>query len=235
MVRRWAHLNIINKPFTLSYFKQPTASLRVRFVYQELAFFDTTLFRRKLTRQSATKFRRLGWLHRKHRAEWVLYRNLFINWSQDYQFFRRYNRFLLLLYMFKNSYFLFNLPLMANVAVAEVSEFKAVHVASVVARTMRYFCPMNPVFYKFFSIFQYMSWLYASTPATLEEDDLVTETTESLMYFMYQSRFYTPTDVQESVHWLSAILHLFFVNALATLTALYRWWTLLIFVGSNLQ
>lgn len=229
MVRRWAYLNNINKPFTFSYFKGSNEGRRVRFVYQELAFFDTTLFRKKLTRQAATKFRRLGWLHRKHRAEWVLYRNLLINWSQDYRFFRRYNRFLLLLHMFKNSYFLFNLPLMANVAVSEVNEFRSVHVASVVARTMRYFCPLNPLFYKFFTVFRSMTWLYASTPEIRSEGDLATETTDSLLYHMYQSRFYTTDEVQTSLSWLSVLLQLFFVNTLATLVDLYKWYVILIF------
>lgn len=228
MVRRWSYVNTLNTPFQFTYFRRSTTSLRVRFIYQELAFFDSTLFRKKLARQTISKFRRLGWSRRKHRAEWVLYRNILVHWAQDYRFFRRYNRFILLLHLFKNSYFVFNLPLMMNVAVAEINEFRSIHLASLVSRTMRYFYPLNPKFYQFFRAFQCLEWAYASSPFIPGEDDLMTTSTDSLLYHLHQQSFYTTKDISEYMHWMDVLIQFFFQTVLQTMVAIYRVLTLLV-------
>jgi hypothetical protein len=199
MVRKWSCINTLNTPFYFAYFRRPVTGLRVLFVYQELAFLDSTLFRKKLARQPISKLRRLGWAHRKHQAEWFLYRNILAHWAQDYKFFRRYNRFILLLHLFKNSYFVFNLPLMMNVSIGEIEDYRSVQIASLVSRTMRYFHSLNPSFYQFFRAFQCLEWAYATSPCPPEEGDLVTSTTDSLLYHVYQQSFYVKTGEVEDL------------------------------------
>ena len=102
MVRRWSYLNSINRSFWL----KPLYQHVERHVkgYNLTTFKGTTFFRNSLYLTAPTKLSRKSFYRRRHLNNFLFYFNIISAWSQEYLFFKKLNKTLLMFGFYKNLY-----------------------------------------------------------------------------------------------------------------------------------
>lgn len=213
MVRRWSYLNQINHTFASEH-----GSLA--FAHHFVVFKATTSYRKPIQRM--TKLARRAWSRRKHAHNWLVYQNLLANWSQDYLFFRKYSRFTVALYLFKNSYLTYNLLVFKRTTMSTFLGSEDVIVSHLIRRVIRYSSRLNPLNYTFFNTYRDNAWLYLTTPNVVEESQVSSELSTDPIFLLHQSSCYiTNVDISETI-WPRVLINSFFVNTSLKVVEVYK-------------
>lgn len=154
MVRRWSYINQINRNSSYPYkvFQK---------ISNEAVFKETTVFRKDRTLISLV--RRKSWGRRRHLNQWLLYHNILADWSQEYNFFKRYLRFLLVKSLYKHSFFLYNILFLLPNSSGFYTGFEFINYVTVTKKVINYCLQKN---YKQWHIYQFLkhsSILYCTT------------------------------------------------------------------------
>lgn len=143
MVRRWSYLNLINSSCLLldaNYMQHMKA-------HTFRTFKATTFFRKKLYIEGPSKLTRKSYYQRRRVNNSLFYYNVMINWSQDYLFFRKYSRELLLLGSSSYNYLMQNTLVYSKVPLNEIPGYESIQFTYFVKSVLRYclsFCTHNP-------------------------------------------------------------------------------------------
>jgi len=213
VVRRWSYLNLINTTFSSEH-------KALAFAHHYVTFKTTTYYRKSI--QRTTKLSRRAWSRRKHIHNWLLYQNLLANWAQDYLFFRKYNRSVLTLSLFKNSYLTYNLLVFKKSTTTDFVGSEEVLVSSIIRRVIRYSTRLNPFMYHFFRTYRGVAWLYVTAPLDLEQVREASELTADTTHLVYQSQSYTSEAETQMSNWLNIVLQIMFSHCFTKLIELYK-------------
>ena len=129
MVRRWSYLNSINNIFFNQY-------KSLNFVHYEQSFKTNIVFKKEISPLSLIT--RKSWSRRKHLTNWLIYQNVLTDWSKDYIFFKKYNKFTLVYRMFKNSFFSYNLFLIKKLNVSASVGSEKIIFSSLTSKISKY-------------------------------------------------------------------------------------------------
>jgi len=222
MIRRWSHINSLNN------FKWTNGSMDYKYLAFSLhktTFKDTTYYRRKI--RYLSRLARRSWARRKHLGNWVFYQNVLNDWSQDYLFFRKYNRYILNIQLFKNSFFVYNLLIFTKIGISNFIGSEKVIISSLISRVSRYYSKINPSFWTIPNNFRSMSWLYVTTNFSTEEIKVRSPFTSDPLLLYHQASFFTTMPGIETLHWLNTILTYFFQLIFHKTCEIYKITTLL--------
>jgi len=217
MIRRWSYINSLNN------FKWTNGSMDYKYLSFSLhktTFKDTTYYRRKI--RYLSRLARRSWARRKHLGNWVFYQNILNDWSQDYLFFRKYNRFILNVQLFKNSFFVYNLLIITKIGIANFIGSEKVMISSLINRVSRYYSRINPSFWTIPNNFRCMSWLYVTTNLATEELKTQSPFATDPVFTYYQTAFFTQMPVIHSINWVNTILNYFFQIIFNKICEIYK-------------
>jgi len=169
-----------------------------------------------------TKFKRRNWSRRKHLTNWLVYQNIMADWSADYLFMRRYNRFVIALRIFKYSYLIFNLLVFQSSAVSDFPGSEVISITNTIKRVRLYSHRLNSVSWNGFYSYQHVSWLYATSPYTREELEESSELSEDMAYYSYGSELYDVRAEQPEELWLGVISEALFTFSLKQYVEMYK-------------
>lgn len=215
MVRRWSYLNQINQN---RYKWREDTTLKT--AHQIVSFRATTYYRKPFI--VITKFKRRSWSRRKHLTNWLVYQNIIVDWSADYLFMRRYNRFVIALRIFKYSYLIFNLLVFQTSTVSEFSGAEVISVANTIKRVRLYSSRLNSSSWNNFNYYQNVSWLYATSPYTREELTERSELSEDMAYYSHGPELYSVDEFSHKAVWLKVVSDSLFTLTLKQSVELYK-------------
>lgn len=161
MVRRWSYLNYVNILYD-NYIPLDYAS-------QVVTFKITTSYRRRLFPHEHSRPSRRFYARLKRLSTALHYNNILSNWSEDYLFFKKYNRFILTYKMFKHSYLVHNLLLFKKSPIYTLPGSENVIASYLVYSISKYFLNSNPSFFAPFIRYKGGQLLYITT------DNIITE------------------------------------------------------------
>ena len=222
MVRRWSYLNYVNLHYE-TYKPLDYAS-------QVVAFKTTTSYRRRLFSYEISRPSRRFYAKLKRLSTAIHYNNILSNWSGDYLFFKKYNRFILSYKIFKHSYVVNNLLLFKKSPIYMFQGSENSIASYLVYSVSKYFKENNPSFYSPFIKYRGGQLLYITTnnpilePTTLEITPSKSEEllTENPMYLVHQSSWYlTEVDLNETF-FLQKIINSYYDSAFLKIIELYK-------------
>ena len=157
MVRRWSYINQINRNSIHPYkvFQR---------ISNESVFKETTVFRKDITTVSLV--RRKSWGRRRHLNQWLLYHNILADWSQEYNFFKRYLRFLLVRSLYKHSFFLYNVLFLLPNSSGFYTGFEFINYVTVTKKVVNYCLQKNYQQWHIYQFLKHSSILYCTTNDT---------------------------------------------------------------------
>lgn len=215
MVRRWSYLNKINQ--TRYKWRE---DLTLKTAHQIVSFRATTYYRKPFI--TITKFKRRNWSRRKHLTNWLVYQNIMVDWSTDYLFMRRYNRFVIALRIFKYSYLIFNLLVFRKSSIVDFPGSEVMAVTNTIRRVRLYSSRLNFSCWTNFNQFREVSWLYATSPYTREELQEVSELSDDMAYYSYGPSLYSVAAEARDLMWMKLIDDLLFTMSLKQYVELYK-------------
>lgn len=215
MVRRWSYLNQINKT---RYKWREDFTLKT--AHQIVSFRATTYYRKPFI--VITKFKRRNWSRRKHLTNWLVYQNIMVDWSADYLFMRRYNRFVIALRIFKYSYLIFNLLVFQSATVSDFPGSEVVAVSNTIKRVRLYSRRLNSTSWNNFQHYQHVSWLYATSPYSREQLQESSELSDDMAYYAYGPELYSVQTEQHEAIWLKLISDSLFTLSIKQYVEIYK-------------
>jgi len=154
MVRGWSYVNQLNNIFFDKY-------SYLNFIHYESTFKSNVYFKKNT--KSITKLSRKSWSRRKHLTNWLVYQNVFSNWSNDYLFFKQYSKFIFNYQLLKHSFLTYNFMLLKkknNFYIKNVESFIS---SSFLNRLSNYFNKLNFNSYLFLKKFKNNQWFFISS------------------------------------------------------------------------
>jgi hypothetical protein len=192
----------------------------------------TTRIRRKLYSITyVTRISRRSWGRRKHLHTWIAYNNVIKEWSQDYLFFRKLNKSVLVLGVGSHSYILVNL-LLCNTSIApEIEGLERFMITNFTAKVStyckRYASGAFSGFFNFFLQSYNTTWLYATAFVGFDELQKSSPLADDLLLLTSQSTFW-PEQVRSSVfEWFTVLINCLFTAAFIKAQAVYKLFVLL--------
>jgi len=176
MVRRWSYLNSINRSFWL----KPLYQHVERHVkgYNLTTFKGTTFFRKSLYLTAPTKLSRKSFYRRRHLNNFLFYFNIISAWSQEYLFFKKLNKTLLMFGFYKNLYLAQNTLLFSKKSMSETIGFEGLKITSVYTSLIRYITTSFVGTNSFATTFKQFSLLYVTSPdnwSVLKKQKIISE------------------------------------------------------------
>lgn len=221
MVRRWSYLNSLNHVFSSQY-------KTLNFVYYEQSFKTNIFFKKSIN--SISILSRKSWSRRKHLHNWMVYQNIFSDWSTDYLFFKQYNNFTFNYQLFKNSFLCYNTILLKNLTSLTSVGLEKFSYSALTKKIMHYnngFSVQNN-FSKFLSSYRSVSWLYVTTPTNINDFKTLNLNQIHPIYCNHQNTFSVISQSETSSQWLSHIWNSLFTLSLYKTVELYKLHTLLL-------
>lgn len=213
MIRRWSYLNNINHIFFDQY-------RLLNFVHYEQSFKTNIVFRREINPISAIS--RKSWSRRKHLTNWLIYQNVLTDWSKDYLFFKKYNRFTFIFQMFKNTFFSYNTFLIKKLNISSTVGSETILFSSVISKIIRYCSKQSSNFYMFLRNYKNINWLYITTPKKITNNNPLVGNLINPILSTSQTLFNPSTVDQDATIWLVLIHQNLFTNFMSQLVTLYK-------------
>lgn len=159
MVRRWSYLNRVN----FSLFTNNKSNLKpVLNILKITTFKATTYYWEELYFQNITLIKRRSYLRRKHINSFILYQNLLTLWSNDYIFFRKYSRSILVYNLHKYNFLLQSIFMAKSLDVSNFLGFEELKVTFFSKRLLT-FCSYRSLVLIPFILLYKGPYLYASS------------------------------------------------------------------------
>lgn len=221
MIRRWSYLNSLNYIFFSQY-------KSLNFVYYEQSFKTNIFFKKNINYISVLS--RKSWSRRKHLHNWMVYQNIFSDWSTDYLFFKQYNNFTFNYQLFRNSFVCYNTIILKKLTPLTSVGLEKFSYSSLTKKIMAYnngiFTSSN--FCKFLSKYRNVSWLYLTTPNNVNDFKELNLNQTFPIYLNHQGTFSVVKKHEVSLKWFEIIAHNLFILSLYKNIELYRLNTLLL-------
>jgi hypothetical protein len=213
MIRRWSYLNNINHIFFEQY-------RLLNFVHYEQSFKMNIVFRKEINYISTIS--RKSWSRRKHLTNWLIYQNVLTDWSKDYLFFKKYNRFILIFQLFKNNFFSYNNFLIKKLNVSSTSGSETIVFSSLTSKIIRYCSKNFNQFYMFLHKYKNINWLYVTTPQYIDNNPSLIANLANPIFASSQTLFNLYTKSNELSIWFWVIYKNLFTNVCVQLLTLYK-------------
>jgi hypothetical protein len=213
MIRRWSYLNNINNVFFDQY-------KLLNFVYYEQSFKNNIVFRKEINLISTIS--RKSWSRRKHLTNWLIYQNVLTDWSKDYLFFKKYNRFTLIFQMFKNTFFSYNIFITKKLSVSSTIGVENILFSTLTSKIIRYCSKYSSNFHSFLQNYKNINWLYITTPIKFDNNNPSFGVLFNPILATSQSIFNSYTVHHESSVWFWLIYQNLFTNSVSKLIELYK-------------
>jgi hypothetical protein len=181
MIRRWSYVNNINTSFFNKY-------LDLNFVHYETTFKANIHFKKNIPHIS--KLSRKSWARRRHLTNWIVYQNVFSNWSNDYLFFKQYSKFIFNYQLFKNSFLTFNLFILKKNNNSYIKGIESFVSSSFVNKISNYFNNSSYTSYLFFQKLKQNSWMFISIPGEQTIAQITDNINLNPIYGVYQKNFF---------------------------------------------
>lgn len=220
MIRRWSYLNHLNTVFYDSF--------QILDVVQHFKAFKMTTSYRKDLYHTPTKWSRKSTSRRKHSHNWLLYHNILTEWSKEYLFFRKYNRFIVSLNIFKNSYLVYNLLIFKNALPSDIVGGENIIITNIIKRVIKYSHRFKASLSAYLTSYNASYWLYATSLYNLEDIQKLAEPTMITPYLPYQGIFYTENLILTETVWLKVLINNVMLFSLLKLITFYKVSSLLI-------
>ena len=213
MVRRWSYLNSVNNIFFNQY-------QSLNFIHYEQSFKNNIVFRKEISYISSIS--RKSWSRRKHLTNWLLYQNVLTDWSREYTFFKKYNRFTAIFQMFTNSFLTYNTFLIKKLNASSSAGAEKIIFSSLTSKIIKYGSKYSLNFYLFLQNYKNMNWLYVTIP--ISNTSVLNQSTPLLTPIIYTSQgtFHQTYLNSNQLAWLSLIYQNLINIALSKLTNLYQ-------------
>ena len=213
MIRRWSYLNNINSIFFDQY-------KLLNFVHYEQSFKTNIIFRKEINQISTLS--RKSWSRRKHLTNWLIYQNVLTDWSKDYIFFKKYNRFTLIFQMFKNTFFSYNSFLIKKLNVSSSVGSENVVFSTLISKIITYCSRYSSNFYTFLQHYKNVNWLYITTPKNSSNIQPSLGALFNPVFYTSQSLFTPSVQKQDSSLWFWMIYQNLFTITISKLVELYK-------------
>ena len=213
MVRRWSYLNSVNSIFFDQY-------RLLNFIHYEQSFKTNIVFRKDINQVSTLS--RKSWSRRKHLTNWLVYQNVLTDWSKDYLFFKKYNRFTLVFQMFKNTFFSYNSFLIKKLNTSSTVGTEAFVFSTLISKVIKYCSKYSPNFYTFLKYYKNINWLYITTPKKSEAIQQSSGTLFNPILHTSQSLFYHSIQQQDMVTWFWVLYQNLFTITMSKLIEIYK-------------
>lgn len=192
----------------------------LNFVHYEQSFKTNIVFRKEISQLSTIS--RKSWSRRKHLTNWLIYQNVLTDWSKDYLFFKKYNRFSLIFQMFRNSFLSYNTFLIKKLNVSSSSGSEKIVFSTLSSKIINYCSKYSSNFYTFLQYYRNINWLYVTTPTKLELIKPQITTLLNPILHTSQSTFnYYNTDTNKTI-WFQIIYQSLFITTMSKLMELYK-------------
>lgn len=221
MIRRWSYLNSLNYIFSSKY-------KTLNFVYYEQSFKTNIFFKKNINAISTLS--RKSWSRRKHLHNWMVYQNIFSDWSSDYLFFKQFNNFIFNYQLFKNSFVCYNtliLKKLTPLTSVGMEKFTYSALTKKIISYNRNF-PMSTNFYRFLGNYRGVSWLYVTTCSNVDDFKTLNSNQIHPIFLNAQGNFSFVDKTNTSFHWIISIWNSLFTLSLYNILELYRLNTLLL-------
>jgi|LauGreDrversion4_2_1035121.scaffolds.fasta_scaffold12848_5 hypothetical protein len=154
MVRRWSYVNTVNNNF-YSKFQD------LNFAHFETSFKANIFYKKNINVLS--KLTRKSWARRKHLNNWLIYQNIFSNWSNEYLFFKQYSKHIFNLNFFRNSFLTYNYNILKKSNSLYIKDTENWISNSFISRISNYSSKLGFKSYQFFSKFKHNAWFFISS------------------------------------------------------------------------
>jgi len=212
MVRRWSYLNNINDIFFNQYNK-------LTFTHYQQNFKNTTVFRKEISQLSSLS--RKSWARRKHLTNWIIYQNVLTDWSNEYLFFKQYNRSTLSFQLFSNSFLTQNQLLIKKLTASTSLGTEKVILGTITSKITQYTLKSNSFVSHFLRNYKNINWMYVTYPrnAFMSPDLLALF---QPIFYISQSTFYQSNNVAPYTTYLQTIFNLLFQIIVLKIVELYK-------------
>lgn len=160
MVRRWSYITEQNS-------NKNTSLSSLDFIHGEISFIANVYFRKSVSHHS--KLVRKSWAKRRHLSNWLPLQTVLYDWSNDYLFFKKYNRFLLTLNVFKNSFLSLNFLLLKKTSKLISQNCETFFFTFPSKRVLLYFSKLHTSTYGFLLKLKHTPLMYISSPTPAAE------------------------------------------------------------------
>jgi hypothetical protein len=221
MIRRWSYLNSLNYIFSSKY-------KTLNFVYYEQSFKINIFFKKNIN--SISTLSRKSWSRRKHLHNWIIYQNIFSDWSSDYLFFKQFNNLVFNYQLFKNSFVCYNTLIMKRLNPLTSVGMEKFTYSSLTKKIISYNLnlPMFTNFYQFLGNYRNVSWFYVTTCNNVDDFKTLNSNQIHPIFLNAQGNFSFVDRTNTSFHWFISIWSSLFTLSLYNTLELYRINTLLL-------
>lgn len=154
MIRGWSYVNRLNNVFFDKYSD-------LNFIHYESTFKSNIHFKRDIN--SISKLSRKSWSRRKHLTNWIVYQNVFSNWSNDYLFFKQYNKFVFNYQLLKHSFLVYNFMVLKKMNTSYIKDVEGFISSSFINKLSNYFNKLNFNSYLFLKKLKNNLWFFISS------------------------------------------------------------------------
>jgi hypothetical protein len=226
MVRRWSYLNLLNSSHLVldaNYMKHMRS-------HMFRTFKATTFFRRRLYLEGPSKLTRKSYYHRRRVNNSLFYYNVMVNWSQDYLFFRKYSRELLMLGASTYNYLIQNTLVYSSTPLNELPGYESFQFTYFVNSVVKY-C-LNTSKFSIPSLYALSknSFIYTTSTRLIQSSKKQKMIFDDPTYQLVNKRLFEPT-YQGLSFSCGSLFNLLFRNYIVNLTNLYRILTLLLYAS----
>jgi len=222
MIRGWSYVNQLNNIFFDKYSD-------LNFIHYELTFKSNVYFRKNI--KSITKLSRKSWSRRKHLNNWLIYQNVFSNWSNDYLFFKQYSKFVFNYQLLKYSFLTYNFMVLKkknNLYIKNVESFIS---SSFLNRLLNYFNRLNFNSYLFLTKLKNNQWFFISSFNNISLTKHISTINHNPLYSTSQLNYYSTVFNNTRSEYIKQILDNIFNIVLKKSTEIYKILNLLILIS----
>lgn len=222
MIRGWSHVNQLNSVFFDKYSD-------LNFVHYESTFKSNIYFKRDV--RSISKLSRKSWSRRRHLNNWIVYQNVFSNWSNDYLFFKQYSKFVFNYQLLKHSFLTYNFMVLKKSNNSYIKDIENFVSSSLINRLSNYFNKLNFKSYLFLKRLKNNQWFFISSfdkPSLIKSVNTINH---SPFYHTSQSNYY-PIELKNlKLDYITQILDTIFNMILLKNIEMYKILSLLFFLN----
>jgi len=154
MIRGWSYVNKLNSIFFDKYSD-------LNFIHYESTFKSNIHFKKNINVLS--KLSRKSWSRRRHLTSWIIYQNVFSNWSNDYLFFKQYNKFIFNYQLLKHSFLTYNFMVLKKTNNSYIKDIESFISSSFINKLSNYFNKLNFSSYLFLKRLKNNQWFFISS------------------------------------------------------------------------
>ena len=201
MIRGWSYVNRLNNTFFGKYSD-------LNFIHYESTFKSNIHFKKSVN--SISKLSRKSWSRRRHLTNWIVYQNVFSNWSNDYLFFKHYNKSVFNYQLLKNSFLTYNFMILKKTNNSYIKGIESFISSSFVNKLFSYFNKLNFNSYLFLRKLKNNLWFFISSTDKVNLIKTINSINYNPLYSTSQLNYYPIELKNNKLDYLTIILNTIF-------------------------